>query len=177
MTIGKYYRVTGESTQHRGVDPDIALPSSIDAERYGESVRETALPWDTVDTTRFRRGAPLADTIHSLTVSHYERAKDDPNYQYLVDGIREIEEARSRVTLSLNIDERRLEREEERARSLARENERRAALGLEPIASLEDLDEEDRPDILLDEAAEIVSDLAQLRQVPLPQEKTARVEH
>jgi len=177
MTIGKYYRVTGESTQHRGVDPDIALPSSIDAERFGESVRETALPWDTVDTTRFRRGAPLADTIHSLTVSHFERAKDDPNYQYLVDGIREIEEARSRVTLSLNIDERRAEREEERARSLARENERRAALGLEAIASLEDLEEEDRPDILLDQAAGIVSDLAQLRQVPLPQEKTARVEH
>ncbi len=177
MTIGKYYRVTGESTQHRGVDPDIALPSSIDAERYGESVRETALPWDTVDTTRFRRGAPLADTIHSLTVSHYERAKDDPNYQYLVDGIREIEEARSKITLSLNINERRAEREEERARSLARENERRAALGLEPIASLEDLEEDDQPDILLDQAAGIVSDLAQLRQVPLPQEKTARVEH
>jgi len=177
MTIGKYYRVTGESTQHRGVDPDIALPSSIDAERFGESVRETALPWDTVDTTRFRRGAPLADTIHSLTVSHYERAKEDPNYQYLVDGIREIEEARSRVTLSLNIDERRTEREEERARSLARENERRAALGLEPIVSLEELEEEDRPDILLDQAAGIVSDLAQLRQVPLPQEKAARVEH
>ena len=177
MTIGKYYRVTGESTQHRGVDPDIALPSSIDAERYGESVRETALPWDTVDTTRFRRGAPLTDTIDSLTVSHYERAKDDPNYQYLVDGIREIEEARSRVTLSLNIDERRAEREEERARSLARENERRAALGLEPIASLEDLEEEDRPDILLDQAAGIVSDLAQMRQVPVQQEKAARVEH
>jgi carboxyl-terminal processing protease len=42
LTIGKYYRVTGESTQHRGVDPDIALPSHIDATIVGESVRESA---------------------------------------------------------------------------------------------------------------------------------------
>ena len=56
LTIGKYYRVTGESTQHRGVDPDIALPSHIDATIVGESVRETALPWDTIRTTKFRAG-------------------------------------------------------------------------------------------------------------------------
>ncbi|MEM8817644.1 MAG: carboxy terminal-processing peptidase [Pseudomonadota bacterium] len=177
MTIGKYYRVTGESTQHRGVDPDIALPSSIDAEQFGESVRDSALPWDTVDTTRFRRGAPLAETISSLTVNHVERAKDDPDYQYLLDGIREIEEARSRVTVSLNIDARKTEREEERERALERENERRAARGLEPLASLEDLDEEERPDILLNQAAEIASDLAKLRQISSPPAKTARVDH
>ncbi len=58
LTIGKYYRVTGESTQHRGVDPDIALPSGIDTELVGESVRDTALPWDTVQTTRFRPANP-----------------------------------------------------------------------------------------------------------------------
>ena len=45
LTIGKYYRVTGESTQHRGVDPDISLPSPIDATVVGESVRDSALPW------------------------------------------------------------------------------------------------------------------------------------
>jgi carboxyl-terminal processing protease len=175
MTIGKYYRVTGESTQHRGVEPDVPLPSSIDVEQFGESVRDSALPWDTVDTTRFRRGEPLDDTIEDLIVSHDQRSKDDPNFQYLVDGIREIEEARSKDTISLNIDNRIAEREAERERALQRENDRRAALGLEPLESLEDIDEEDRPDILLEQAAQIASDLAKKRQAPPSPAKAARV--
>jgi len=175
MTIGKYYRVTGKSTQHRGVDPDIALPSSIDAEQFGESVRDSALPWDTVDTTRFRRGAPLDETIETLIVKQDERSKDDPNFRYLLEGIREIEEARSRDSVSLNIDTRKAEREAERSRALQRENDRRAALGLDPLESLEDIDEESRPDILLDQAAEIASDLAAMRQLQPSPAKAAQV--
>ncbi|MEE4161310.1 MAG: carboxy terminal-processing peptidase [Woeseiaceae bacterium] len=177
MTIGKYYRVTGKSTQHRGVDPDITLPSSIDADQFGESVRDSALPWDTVDTTRFRRGAPLDETIETLIVNQDERSKDDPNFRYLLEGIREIEEARSRDSVSLNIDTRIAEREAERSRALQRENDRRAALGLDPLESLEDIDEENRPDILLDQAAEIASDLAAMRQLPPSPAKAARVSH
>ena len=54
LTIGKYYRVTGESTQHRGVIPDIELPSMVDTATVGESTRDTALPWDRIQPTRFR---------------------------------------------------------------------------------------------------------------------------
>ena len=84
-----------------GLDPDIPLPPSIDAEQFGESVRDSALPWDTVDTARFRRGAPLDATIETLIVKQDERSKDDPNFRYLLEGIREIEEARSRDSVSL----------------------------------------------------------------------------
>ena len=165
LTVGKYYRVTGESTQHRGVEPDIDLPSSIDVEQFGESVRESALPWDTVTTTRFRPGDPLDQTIRSLTASYAERAKEDPDYQYLVDGIRELEESRSVKTVSLNVETRKQEREDDMDRALARENERRAASGLEPLESLEDLDEDERPDVLLDQAADIAADLALMREI------------
>ena len=127
LTIGKYYRVTGESTQHRGVDPDIVLPSHIDASVVGESVRDSALPWDTIRTTKFRAGEPLDTTISTLTASYISRSKDDPDFQYLLDGIRDIEEVRSRKTVSLNIEARRAEREENMARRLQRENVRRAA--------------------------------------------------
>ena len=175
LTIGKYYRVTGESTQHRGVDPDIPLPSPIDAEAIGESVRDSALPWDTIQTTRFRAGEPLDTTISSLTAWHAERSEEDPNYRYLMDGIREVEEARARKTISLNMDERISEREAERERALARENERRQALALPPIESLEDLDEGELPDILLDQAAAIVTDLAALREVGTKPAQTAQV--
>ena len=175
LTIGKYYRVTGESTQHRGVNPDIMLPSPIDAEEIGESVRESALPWDTIQTTRFRAGEPLDNTIHSLTVSHSERAKGDPNFRYLTQYIEDDRESRSRVTVSLNIEERKAEREANRQRSLELENERRVALGLEPVASLEDLEEEDRPDIQLDQAAGIVTDLALMREIGAIPPTTAQV--
>lgn len=175
LTIGKYYRVTGESTQHRGVDPDIPLPSPIDTDAIGESVRDSALPWDTIQTTRFRAGEPLDTAISSLTASHAERSVEDPNYRYLMDGIREVEEARARKTISLNIDARIAEREAERDRALVRENERREALGLPPIESLEDLDEEDLPDILLDQAAAIVTDLAALREVRTKPAQTAQI--
>lgn len=165
LTIGKYYRVTGGSTQHRGVNPDIALPSHINAELIGESVRDSALPWDTVQTTRFRAGQPLSGTIESLTVSHTERSKSDPNFQYQLDMIRAAEEMTSQKTLSLNMEMRRNEREQELQRRLDRENKRRAALNLEPVASLDDIEDEDIPDVLLDQAAGIVTDLATIREI------------
>ncbi|MGI9205551.1 MAG: carboxy terminal-processing peptidase [Woeseiaceae bacterium] len=174
LTIGKYYRVTGESTQHRGVDPDIALPSPIDATVVGESVRDSALPWDTIRTTEFRAGTPLETTISSLTANHILRAKDDPDFQYLIDGIRDIEEVRSRKTMSLNIEQRRIEREEDMANRLARENQRRAAFQLEPLENVEELEALEAPDIHLDQAAAIVTDLAALREIQAAPTQTAQ---
>ena len=174
LTIGKYYRVTGESTQHRGVDPDIALPSHIDATVVGESVRESALPWDTIRTTKFRPGAPLDSTISTLSASHMQRAQGDPDFLYLVEGIRDIEEVRAKKTVSLNIDKRVAEREDGMNRRLERENARRAALQLEPIATIEELENLDAPDVHLDQAADIVTDLAQLREIEAAPTQTAR---
>ena len=174
LTIGKYYRVTGESTQHRGVEPDIRLPSAIDSESIGESVRDSALPWDTIATTRFRAGQPLENTIQSLTANHSERSKDDPNFSYLTQFIEDERETRSRKSVSLSIESRRAERESQMNRALELENERRAALSLELIDSLEDLEEDDRPDIQLDQAAGIVTDLALLREIEAAPERTAQ---
>jgi carboxyl-terminal processing protease len=175
LTIGKYYRVTGESTQHRGVWPDIALPSAIDVELVGESVRETALPWDTIKTTKFQAGAPLDNTISSLMASHYSRSKDDPDYQYLMAGILDVEQIRAQTSVSLNLEARRAEREDEIKRRLDRENERRAALQLEPVATMEELEALEPPDVHLDEAAAIVTDLAELREIDVQPAQTAQI--
>ena len=175
LTIGKYYRVTGESTQHRGVDPDIALPSAIDAKLVGESVGETALPWDTIRRTKFRAGEPLDSTITSLTANHVSRSKKDPDFRYLIEGIEDVEEIRSQKSVSLNMDKRRTEREDEIERRLARENARRAALQLEPVANMEELEGQEVPDVHLDQAAAIVSDLAELREIEIQPAQTAQV--
>jgi carboxyl-terminal processing protease len=175
LTIGKYYRVTGESTQHRGVDPDITLPSHIDATIVGESVRESALPWDTIKTTKFRPGEPLDSTISTLSASHNQRSQGDPDFQYLVEGIRDIEEVRAKKTVSLNMEKRLAEREDSMNRRLERENARRAALQLEAIATIEELEKLDVPDVHLDQAAYIVTDLAVLREVEAAPAQAARI--
>lgn len=175
LTIGKYYRVTGESTQHRGVHPDIELPSNIDTEIVGESARENALAWDTVDTTRFDAGSPLDNTIESLTANHVARTKDDPNFQYQMERIQAGNRIRHQKTLSLNIDTRRATREHELADALKRENDRRIALQLEPIESLDDLEEDDAPDVQLDQAVKIVTDMATMREIDASAPRTAQV--
>jgi len=175
LTIGKYYRVTGESTQHRGVYPDISLPSNIDTEIVGESARENALPWDTIDTTRFTARSPMNTKIESLTANHVERSKDDPNFLYQMDRIQAGKEIREQKTVSLNIDERRSTREKQLADALQRENDRRVALQLEPLESLDDLEDEDRPDVQLDQAAKIVTDMATMRELGLTPSQTAQV--
>ncbi|MEM8982706.1 MAG: carboxy terminal-processing peptidase [Pseudomonadota bacterium] len=169
LTIGKYYRVTGGSTQNRGVEPDIELPSLIDATLVGESTRDSALPWDEIDKVRFRAGKPLDTLIGELSVGYRQRLASNPDLDYLVGNIEALQESRHRKSVSLNIDERRIERESFRAESLARENERRSALGLEPYETIEAMEkarEDDELDIWLDEAAAIATDQAILRLEP-----------
>lgn len=159
LTAGKYYRVSGESTQHRGVKPDIVLPSAIDASEVGESTQDTALPWDRIHPTRFRAAKSMDEVVSKLEERHLERSSDNPDYQYLLAGIDAYSQSRGRDSVSLNIEHRRAERESERSAQLSRYNDWREALGLEPVASLDDLDDEDDPDPQLDAAASIVADI------------------
>ncbi len=164
LTIGKYYRVTGESTQHRGVIPDIALPPRVDPKAVGESSRDTALPWDRIQATRYQAMDALDAAIELLREFQKQEAANDPEYEYLLSEIAATEQLRQQKTLSLNLEKRKAERERIEQEQLARENARRAALGLEPIASLEELDTtvDIGGKILLDQATRIVAQLALL---------------
>jgi carboxyl-terminal processing protease len=166
--------VTGASTQHRGVHPDIELPSNIDTNIVGESARKNALPWDTIDTTRFSAGVSLSGTIESLTTNHMERSKADPNFQYQMDRIQAGKRIRGLKTVSLNINKRRVARTAELANTLQRENERRVALNLEPLESLDDVAEDEIPDVQLEQATKIVTDMAEIREANMPQQ-TAQI--
>jgi carboxyl-terminal processing protease len=169
ITIGKFYRVTGASTQHRGVEPDIILPSAIDLEEVGESSLEAALPWDTIRSANFQRSQasgsiPAASILESKEA---ERNKADANFQWLVQSIAADEKLRERKSVSLNLDKRKAERDTLEADRLKRENVRRAALGKPQIAKLEELDaaateeaaSDKAPDILLDRTTEIMGDI------------------
>ena len=173
LTIGKYYRVTGESTQHRGVVPDIVVPSPVDTHMVGESSRKTALPWDQIRATRFTAQGELDEAIDLLSTEHSRRRAADPDFRFLMGDIEAIDERRNRKSVSLNLATRRAENERFDAERLARENERRAALGLDPVASLEALEQQDGPDVLLREAAAVVADLAAVPEAVLARHRMA----
>lgn len=166
LTIGKYYRVTGESTQHRGVMPDIELPSMVDTEVVGESNRDTALPWDRIQQTPFLANVDLSPSIELLQGRHSERTITDPDFNHLVGGITAVGILRDRDAVSLNLTERTMEREQLQEERLTRENERRTALGLEPISSTEELDTTETTDVLLNQATRVVADMAAMATPP-----------
>lgn len=163
LTIGKYYRVTGDSTQHRGVTPDIGLPSLISAEDIGESTRDSALPWDRIDAARFDADANEPAPLALIAQGHKARAAQDPDLLALQDDVAELNRLRRRGEVSLNLATRRAERDALDQARLERENQRRAAHGLEPLQSLENLDPTSAPDAILEEAVQIAADSLQLR--------------
>jgi len=164
LTIGKYYRITGGSTQNRGVLPDIDLPSAIDPAKNGESSRERALPWDKIRPTNYVAEKPLDNEISYLTQSYTQRSQHSPDLDYLRSDIAAIEELRAQKSISLNREKRLEERETLRHQRLARINRRRIADGLEPVDSLDDIEDEEQPDILLNQATKIVADFIQLEE-------------
>ncbi|MCC5861069.1 MAG: carboxy terminal-processing peptidase [Gammaproteobacteria bacterium] len=163
LTIGKYYRVTGGGTQHRGVEPDIALPSPIDSSLVGESARDTALPWDQISPTRFRSRPLLSQpAISLLTHLQDERTQSDPDMDFLLGDIAAFRDMREREEVSLNLEVRRAEREMSEQARLARENARREARGLPLLPDLEALGQTEAPDVILDQAADIVADMVHI---------------
>jgi carboxyl-terminal processing protease len=172
LTIGKYYRVTGGSTQHRGVLPDIELPSLVDVETVGESSRPSALPWDQIKPTDYVADAPLDGAVSLLQTNHSSRASSDPDFDFLVTDIAARNAEFSHDTVSLNLQQRKQEREDRQAADLTRLNQRRAALKLDPLSSLDDVGDDEVPDIILDEAVAIVADMNQLAVAAMAQNKT-----
>jgi carboxyl-terminal processing protease len=162
VTIGKFYRVTGESTQHRGVEPDVPLPSAIDMKEVGESALDSALPWDRIAGVPFRADRREEPPVTDLTSEEGTRAQRDPDYRWLVANIAAIDTIREQKTVSLNLAARKAERAEQDAQRLARENSRRTAKGQPAVKTTEELEKltkEDEPDIVLTQAAEIMGDI------------------
>ena len=160
VTIGKYYRITGESTQDRGVTPDIALPSLIDANEVGESTRDRALPWDHIEPAAFRVEGDLKSVTASLEKLHQERTANSADFRYLHEDIAALDAMRSQKSLSLNLKTREAERKRVENERLERENTWRAAHDVKPVKSLEEIKDDAAAGILLDEASQIAADLS-----------------
>jgi carboxyl-terminal processing protease len=158
VTIGKFYRITGESTQLRGVAPDIALPSPISTDDVGESVLEHALPWDRIASVPFRAQVPEPSTMQTLAGEENDRALHNADYQWLLASLNSLDSARKEKTLSLNLKKRQQQRVAQDLARLTQENLRRGADGLPPWKAVDEISISDEPDVILAQAGDIMAD-------------------
>jgi len=110
LTIAQFFRVNGESTQLRGVTPDIAFPSSANSENFSESKFDNAVPWAMINPVSFERSAQLSDLIPELQTSHALRVAKDPDFRKLQANAETLTVQRDRHAISLNETIRRNER-------------------------------------------------------------------
>ena len=142
LTLAKFYRVSGQSTQHQGVLPDIDYPSIIDTKEIGESALPEAMPWDTIRAAIKPALDPFKPYITQLKSEHEMRTAKDAEFVFIRDKLALAQKLMSEKTVSLNEAERRAQHADIEAKQLAMENLRRKAKGEEPLKELKKEDED-----------------------------------
>jgi carboxyl-terminal processing protease len=169
--------VSGGSTQHKGVVPDIRFPVTVDASEFGESTYDNALPWTKISPVEHTQYGNFAPILPRLDAMHAERVAKDKEFQWWSEDVAQFREESAKKSVSLNEAERRAERDRYEAKRKDRQAQRKAlGLTLDPFAE-DDRDdglqanerniaqdaareklEEKRPDPLLRESAAILAD-------------------
>ncbi|QGA42837.1 tail-specific protease [Acinetobacter nosocomialis] len=136
LTQRKFYRVTGGSTQNKGVVPDIKLVD-IYNEEFGERKSKNALKWDTIPTAPFKREGSVQPYVAKLSQLSEQRVAVDPQFKYLNKRTAIAKVTSDQKQVVLDIDKRRAELLSLEKQTLDAENERRVATGQKPFANWE----------------------------------------
>jgi carboxyl-terminal processing protease len=179
LTESKFYRISGMSTQNRGVEADILYPAQYDPEEVGEGSLTGALPWDFIDPAGYPAYNDFSPIKDELIKRHQKRISDDPDFVFIKEEYAFISKNREIKQLTLNQNQRQIDREEAKVTLLGIENKRRAVKGLKLLTSLEEsseeavVDDSNEPetdinrqsddDILVVEAAQILLDTIKLQ--------------
>ncbi|MFW0759452.1 carboxy terminal-processing peptidase [Pseudomonas sp. H11T01] len=142
LTLAKFYRVSGQSTQHQGVLPDIDYPSIIDTKEIGESALPEAMPWDTIRPAIKPTLDPFKPYLTQLKSEHDQRSAKDAEFVFIRDKLALAQKLMTEKTVSLNEAERRAQHSDIEAKQLVMENIRRKAKGEEPLKELKKEDED-----------------------------------
>ncbi|WP_286817328.1 carboxy terminal-processing peptidase [Desulfobacter sp. UBA2225] len=164
MTSAKFYRISGKSTQHKGVEPDIWFPQIYRTKDTGESALEGALLWDHIDATRYSAYRSLQPMIKPLDDAYKKRAEKSFGIKYLTQRIQLAESLSEQKTLSLNLTERLKTDTAFNKEELALENNYRKQKGEKPLTTLDDIDpeKEEIKEILTEQAKYIAADFITL---------------
>lgn len=191
ITEAKFYRISGDSTQHRGVIPDVLLPSLLDPDQIGESSYDNALPWDRIHPAPHQNYYNISKYLPRIETAHQERLAQDPDFIYLNQQSEIFKEAATKKEVSLRLATRKEEQKNLELRMLQMENQLRSAKGEKPYVDYAALkaakggdDSEENPepeknkdinpkeDPYLMEAGHILADF--IGQVKVPESKIAQ---
>jgi carboxyl-terminal processing protease len=154
VTIAQFFRVNGEGTQHRGVVPDVLFPTALDSDAQGERGLDNALPWAEVAAANYDAWSTPNLNYGHVQFRHESRYRASDSFELLIDELEAQRTARSQRVVSLVESVRQQEILELQTNREEREELYRRAFG----ASSSDGDEAEIPDIILEEAANVLSD-------------------
>ena len=170
VTTHKFYRVSGGSTQFRGVRPDIVLPSPYDGMKVTEEALDYALPWDEIDPVKFKDYNKVREALTFLKSSSSKRVSDNPEFRYVLEDVAYRKKREKENRVSLRLATRIKEKEELEAAEKARNEERKLRVPLMEVVAVSEIDEEPKieseeeedkvvfPDFILEEASMIIRD-------------------
>ncbi|MFW2044951.1 carboxy terminal-processing peptidase [Acinetobacter variabilis] len=136
LTQRKFYRVTGGSTQNKGVIPDIKLVD-IYNEEFGERKAKNALEWDTIPTAPFKREGVVQKYVPELAKLSQQRVAQNPQFKYLEQRTAAMKKVEDQKRVVLDLEQRKAELLDIERKALEAENARRAATGLKPYPNWE----------------------------------------
>ncbi len=136
MTVFKFYRINGSSTQRKGVMPDILFPSKFPSEKFGEASESSALPWDMIRSSKYQLMGNVPDLKARLNEKHAARMKNNQFYQEWLDDISDFKETMAKTTVILNEDSLKSAQDMETKKDLTRYNTLRVLDGLKPMAAI-----------------------------------------
>lgn len=159
-TIQKFYRIDGGSTQNKGVIPDIAFPTAVDAVETGESMESNALPWDSIDKAKYEKLHDFHKMITALSAEHQTRIAKDMEFSFIQQDIAKYKAEKDDNYLSLNEKVRKAQSEKSDQERLDRINTRQKAMGKKEFKTLQDVPKDyEAPDAYLDESVAIMVDM------------------
>jgi carboxyl-terminal processing protease len=158
LTIAKFYRISGGSTQHKGVIPDIKFPSVIPLDKYGEDTDPSALPFDVVAKSQYTKVGDFSAVLPQLTQMHEARMKNSVVYKNIQEDIAEFRKNDANRTVILNLDHLKTQRAQDEQKTLERDNALRIALGHPTLKKGEVKPKKEDLDALKVEAGQILVD-------------------
>ena len=151
LTIAKFYRISGGSTQHKGVEPDISMPSMIDTARIGEDTYTSSLPWSTISPSFYKPTAEITpEKIELLRKTFQEQSSKNPLYQSYLADLKTLDQIRKKKSVSLQDSSVKSETE------TIKQIEKRWVLEQDATKDL-------KKDVLLNQSAAVVADLAEIK--------------
>ena len=157
ITVAQFFRVNGESTQHRGVVPDVLFPTALESDAQGERGLDNALPWAEVSAAKFKAWSTVEKNYSDLQARHETRYGDNEMFDVLIEELENQRTARADRSVTLVEQIRQDEMAEQQADREERDKIYRAAFG--GSDNSDDDDEESVPDIILEEAANVLNDI------------------